>query len=123
MVIGLVVVVAGIVALLDALTVNIPWGVVLPAAIVLIGLILLLNPRSAAAGGWITVGAIFIGKTFGIFLFTILGRLPRQKLEIRNPNLFRRIVRFRVSNFGSLNWAYVDSNHGPQLYQTCALAD
>lgn len=58
MVIGLVVVVVGIVALLDALTVNIPWGVVLPAAIVLIGLILLLNPRSAAAGGWITVGAI-----------------------------------------------------------------
>lgn len=42
-----------------------------------------------------------------------LSYVPKRKSEAR-----------MVSGFGSLrNWAYVDSNHGPQLYQSCALAN
>ena len=56
--IGLAIVAFGLVALLDTLSVDVPWAIVLNSAIILIGFVLLANPRSPAAGGFITVGAI-----------------------------------------------------------------
>lgn len=57
-VIGLAIVVFGVVALLDTLSVDVPWAIVLTAAIMFIGLVLLANPHSPASRGWITIGAI-----------------------------------------------------------------
>jgi hypothetical protein len=44
--------------LLDALAVDIRWGIVLPVALILVGLILLLNPRWASFAAWVTLGTI-----------------------------------------------------------------
>jgi hypothetical protein len=75
MVIGLAIVAVGVAILLDTLGVEVPWGIVLPSALVLVGVILLLGPRSGSSGGWVAVGAImtivlavssFIGQPFGL---------------------------------------------------------
>ena len=64
----------GVAILLNTLGVDIPWGVVLPSGLVLVGLILLLNPRSGTAGGWVAAGVILtlvlmvsslVGQPFG----------------------------------------------------------
>ncbi len=67
-VIGLAIVAFGLAALLDTLAVDVPWAIVLPSAILLIGFALLTNPRSSAAGGLIAVGAILtVVLLFGTF--------------------------------------------------------
>ena len=58
LVVGLAIVAVGVAILLDTLAVSVRWGIVLPAAVILIGLILLLNPRSGSSVAWITVGVI-----------------------------------------------------------------
>lgn len=58
MVVGVAILAVGVVALLDVLSVDIPWGIVLPAALIVIGMFLLLNPASEAFGGWIIVGGV-----------------------------------------------------------------
>jgi len=58
MVVGLAIVAAGVAFLLDTLAVDVPWGILLPSAVLLVGLLLLLNPRSGSSGGWVTVGVI-----------------------------------------------------------------
>ncbi|MGZ8755350.1 MAG: DUF4097 family beta strand repeat-containing protein [Acidimicrobiia bacterium] len=58
LVVGLVVVAVGVAILLDTLAVDVPWGIVLPAAVILVGLMLLLNPRSASFAALVTLGTI-----------------------------------------------------------------
>lgn len=58
---GLVIVAVGFAILLNALVVDVPWGIVLSAGLVLVGLILLLNPRSRSSGAWVAVGVILTG--------------------------------------------------------------
>ena len=55
---GLLIVAIGVAILLNTLGVDLPWGVVLPSGLVLVGLILLLNPRSGAGGGLVAAGVI-----------------------------------------------------------------
>ena len=48
----------GVAILLNALGVDVPWGVVLPSGLILVGVILLLNPRSRSTGGWVAAGVM-----------------------------------------------------------------
>jgi hypothetical protein len=58
MVVGVAILAVGLVALLDVLAVNVRWGIVLPAGLILIGLFLLLNPGSGTGRGWMIVGGV-----------------------------------------------------------------
>jgi hypothetical protein len=58
LVVGIAVLVVGVAALLDALAVDVPWELVLPAALIVIGLFLLLNPTTEGFGGWVVVGGV-----------------------------------------------------------------
>ena len=58
LVVGIVILLIGLAALLDVLAVDVPWGIVLPAALIVIGLILLIRPASGALGGWVIVGGV-----------------------------------------------------------------
>lgn len=75
MVVGIAILAVGLVALLDVLAVDVPWGVVLPAVLILIGLLLLLNPGSGADRGWMIVGgvltAILLVGTFADFSINV----------------------------------------------------
>ena len=55
---GLLIVAIGVAILLNTLGLDIPWGVVLPSGLVLVGVFLLLNPRSGTGGGLVAVGVI-----------------------------------------------------------------
>ena len=72
---GLAIAGIGVAILLNTLGVDVPWGVVLPSGLILVGVILLLNPRSRSTGGWVAAGAIItvlvlvsspVGQRFGL---------------------------------------------------------
>ena len=71
---GLAIAGVGVAILLNTLGVDVPWGIVLPSGLILVGMILLLNPRSRSAGGWVAAGAVItvfvlvsspVGQRFG----------------------------------------------------------
>ncbi len=73
--VGLAIVALGVAVLFETLAVDVPWEFVLPAGVIVVGLILLLNPRSGATGGWIAVGVVMTvvmlvgglgGRPFGL---------------------------------------------------------
>ncbi len=56
--VGILIVLVGVALLLAALDVDVPWRVVLPAAVIAVGVILLAASRSRMYGGLIVLGAI-----------------------------------------------------------------
>lgn len=56
--VGLSIVAIGVAFLLNTLGIDVPWAVVVPSGLVLVGVVLIINPRSGSAGAWMVAGAI-----------------------------------------------------------------